>query len=99
MTENRMARMVEHSSKRGPGRPPKHGEAMSGADRQLLYAKARQRDMAEVAHALKDLLLRTRANQKAFSDIYRARPQASGCGAAWGGCWPMIRMPWRSSTI
>jgi hypothetical protein len=71
MTENRMARMVEHSSKRGPGRPPKHGEALTGAERQSLYAKARQRDMAEVAHALKDILLRTKANQKAFSDSYR----------------------------
>jgi hypothetical protein len=28
---------------------------MTGAERQLLYAKARQRDMAEVAYALKDV--------------------------------------------
>jgi hypothetical protein len=48
-----MAGMVEHSGKRGPGRPPKHG------------------DMAEVAYVLKDLLGRTKANQKAFSDIYQ----------------------------
>jgi hypothetical protein len=27
--------------------------------------------MAEVAHALKDILARTKANQKAFSDSYR----------------------------
>jgi len=53
------------------GRPPKHGEAMTGADRQSLYVKARQRDMAEVAYALKDALARTKANQKAFSDIYQ----------------------------
>ena len=36
--------------------------------RQHLYARSRQRDMAEVAHALKDTLQRTKANQKAFSD-------------------------------
>jgi hypothetical protein len=57
--------------KRGRGRPPKHGEAMTGAERQHLYARSHQRDMAEVAYALKDVLLRTKANQKAFSDIYR----------------------------
>ena len=28
--------------------------------------------MAETAYALKDILLRTKANQKAFSDIYRS---------------------------
>ena len=42
---------------------------MTGAERQSLYAKARQRDMAEVAYALKDAL-RTKADRKAF-DIYR----------------------------
>jgi hypothetical protein len=63
--------MSDQTKKRGRGRPPKHGGAMTGADRQALYAKARARDMAEVAYALKDLLLRTKANQKAFSDSYR----------------------------
>jgi hypothetical protein len=63
--------MADQTPKRGRGRPPKYGETMSGADRQSLYAKARQRDMAEVAYALKDALARTRANQKAFSDSYR----------------------------
>ena len=33
--------------------------------------RSRQRDMAEVGYALKDLLQRIKANQKAFSDIYR----------------------------
>jgi hypothetical protein len=56
--------------KRGRGRPPKHGEAMTGAERQQIYAKARQRDMAEVAHALKEAL-RTKANRAAFSDLYK----------------------------
>jgi hypothetical protein len=44
---------------------------MTAADRQRLYAKARSRDMAEVAYALKDALTRTKANQKAFTDIYQ----------------------------
>src|SRR5690242_12559654 len=63
--------MADQDAKRGRGRPPKHGEAMSGRDRQALYAKARVRDMAEVAYALKDVLARTKANQKAFSDSYQ----------------------------
>jgi hypothetical protein len=62
---------MDQISKRGRGRPAKHGEAMTGAERQLLYAKAQQRDMAEVAYALKDVLTRTKANQKAFCEIYR----------------------------
>jgi len=37
-------------SKRRRGRPPKYGEAMTGAERQHLYARSRQRDMAEVAY-------------------------------------------------
>jgi hypothetical protein len=61
----------DQTEKRGRGRPPKHGEAMTAADRQRLYAKARARDMAEVAYALKDVLARTKANQKVFSDNYR----------------------------
>jgi hypothetical protein len=36
-----------------------------------ICAKARALDMAEVAYALKDALARTKASQKAFSDIYR----------------------------
>jgi hypothetical protein len=63
--------MSHQTEKRGRGRPPKHGEAMTAAERQALYAKARGRDMAEVAYALKDALARTKANQKAFSDSYR----------------------------
>jgi ATPase subunit of ABC transporter with duplicated ATPase domains len=63
--------MSDQTEKRGRGRPPKHGEAMTGAERQALYAKARARDMARVAYALKDVLARTKANQKAFSDSYR----------------------------
>ena len=53
------------------GRPLKHGEAMTGAERQHLYARSRQRDMVEMAYALKEVLARTKANQKAFSDIYQ----------------------------
>jgi len=45
---------------------------MTGAERQYLYARSRQRDMAEVAHALRDVLAHTKANQKAFSDSYRS---------------------------
>jgi hypothetical protein len=60
---------MDQASKRG--RPPKHGEAMTGAERQHLYARSRQRDMAEVAYALKDVLARSKANQKAFSDSYQ----------------------------
>jgi len=48
-----------------------HGEAMSGADRQSLYAKARQRDMAEVAFALKTTLARSKVERKAFIEVYR----------------------------
>src|SRR4051812_47643476 len=62
---------MDQISKRGRGRPRKHGEAMTGRERQSLYAKARQRDMARVAYALKDILTRTKANQKAFSDSYQ----------------------------
>ena len=62
--------MSAPGEKRGRGRPPKHGEAMTGADRQMLYAKARRRDMAEVAHALRQAL-RSKAERTAFIDIYR----------------------------
>jgi ATPase subunit of ABC transporter with duplicated ATPase domains len=44
---------------------------MTGAERQALYAKARQRAMAEVAYALKDLLARFGANRFAFADSYQ----------------------------
>jgi hypothetical protein len=57
--------------KRRRGRPSKGDDAKTGAERQSLYTKRRGRDMAEVAYALKDLLLRTKANQKAFTDSYR----------------------------
>jgi hypothetical protein len=58
------ATMTDQDTKRGRGRPPKGDDAKTGAERQALYAKARQRDMAEVAYALKDILARTKANQK-----------------------------------
>jgi ATPase subunit of ABC transporter with duplicated ATPase domains len=61
---------MDQTAKRGRGRPPKHGEAMSGAERQHLYARSRQRDMAEVAHALKDALA-AKGTQKAFTAAYR----------------------------
>ena len=41
---------MDQISKRRRGRPPKYGEAMTGAERQHLYARSRQRDMAEVAY-------------------------------------------------
>jgi hypothetical protein len=63
--------MADQITKRGRGRPSKGDEAKTGADRQALYARARGRDMAEVAYALRDVLARTKANQKAFSDNYR----------------------------
>jgi hypothetical protein len=50
---------------------------MTAADRQRLYARARGRDMAEMACALKDTLQRTKANQKAFSDSYRGMPSGT----------------------
>jgi hypothetical protein len=78
--------------KRGRGRPPKYEAAMTGAERQSLYAKARQRDMAEVAYALKDAL-RTKADRKAF-DIYRG----NGCVVDWPVCSATIRSHWRFST-
>jgi hypothetical protein len=68
-----MAAMGDRAMKRGRGRPPKHGEAMSGAERQSLYAKARARDMAEVAYALKDALA-AKGTQKAFITAYRGTP-------------------------
>src|SRR5947209_7014954 len=68
--EIQRAAVMNQGIKRGRGRPPKYEAAMTGAERQSLYAKARQRDMAEVAYALKDAL-RTKADRKAFADIYR----------------------------
>lgn len=62
--------MTGQGEKRGRGRPPKYEAVMSGATRQILYAKARQRDMAEVAHALK-AALRSEAERTAFIDIYK----------------------------
>src|SRR5689334_14079013 len=68
-----MARMAEQGGKRGRGRPSRHGEAMTGAERRHLYARFRQRDMAEVAYALKDALA-AKANQKVFITVYRSTP-------------------------
>ncbi len=62
--------MAKQDGTRGRGRPPKHGEAMTGATRQHLYARARQRDMAEVAYALK-AALRSGAERAAFIEVYR----------------------------
>ena len=58
------------------GRPPKDSAAgaMTAADRQALYAKARQRDMGEVAFALKTALARSRTERKAFVETYRGTP-------------------------
>ena len=56
--------MGEQTERRARGRPPKHGEAMSGASRQSL-------DMAEVAFALKTVLARSRAERKAFIEVYK----------------------------
>ena len=61
---------MDQAVKRGRGRPPKHGEALTGAERQALYAKARARDMTEVAYALKDVLA-AKGAQKAFIAAYR----------------------------
>jgi hypothetical protein len=47
---------------------------MPGADRQRLYAAARQRDMSEVAFALKTALARSKAERKAFVEVYRGTP-------------------------
>lgn len=62
--------MTEPALKCGPGRPPKHGEAMSGRLRQRLYAQARRRETAEVIQALK-LALRTDAERTVFMNIYK----------------------------
>jgi hypothetical protein len=70
VTKYGAARMTAPGEKRGRGRPPKHGEAMSGAERQELYAKARGRDMAEVAYALKERL-DSKAARTAFANLYR----------------------------
>ena len=56
------------------GRPPHPDGALTGAARQRIFARKRKRDTAELAYALKDVLLRTKANQKAFSDSYRGLP-------------------------
>jgi hypothetical protein len=69
------------TEKRARGRPPKHGEAMSGADRQSLYAKARQRDMAEVAYALPQALRHTVAREE-FIASYRGSGQRLRRGLA-----------------
>jgi hypothetical protein len=49
---------------------------MSGADRQSLYAKARQRDMAEVAYALQQAL-RHKAAREEFIASYRGSATAA----------------------
>jgi hypothetical protein len=54
---------------------------MSGADRQSLYAKARQRDMAEVAYALQQVL-RHEAAQEEFIASYRGSGQRLRRGLA-----------------
>jgi hypothetical protein len=59
--------------KRGPGRPPKHGEAMEGWERQSIYAKARARDMAEVAYALQQAL-QAKETRTSFVASYKGTP-------------------------
>ena len=49
---------MDQPTKRGRGRP-RRTDAKTSAERQALYLKARQRDMGEVAYALKDLLQQT----------------------------------------
>lgn len=46
---------------------------MSGAERQELYAKARGRDMAEVAYALKERL-DSKTGRTTFTNTYRGTP-------------------------
>jgi hypothetical protein len=53
MTLSGAGGMAKPIRKQDRGRPPKHGEAMTGAEHQALYAKARQRDMARIL-VLKD---------------------------------------------
>jgi hypothetical protein len=62
--------IIESTFKRGPGRPPKHDEVMSGRQRQRLYAKARRRDTAGAVQALK-LTLRTHAERTVFRNVYK----------------------------
>jgi hypothetical protein len=45
-----MAAVADQEQKRGRGRP-RSADAKTGAERRALYAKARARDMAEVAMA------------------------------------------------
>lgn len=66
--------MMEQIVKRGRGRPPHPDGALTGAARQRIFVRKRKRDTAELAYALKDVLLRTKANQKAFSERYRGLP-------------------------
>jgi ketosteroid isomerase-like protein len=66
--------MTDQTEKRRRGRPPKQGEAMPGADRQRLYAAARQRDMAEVAFALRTALAQSKAERAAFVETYKGMP-------------------------
>ena len=61
----------QSTEKRGRGRPAKGGEPIPGADRQRVYAAARQRDMAEVAFALKTALARSETERVAFIETYR----------------------------
>ncbi|PPQ30034.1 hypothetical protein [Rhodopila globiformis] len=60
--------------KLGRGRQPKYDEPMTRADRQSPYVRARQRDQAEVAYALRDTLWRSKATQAAVVAAYRDTP-------------------------
>jgi hypothetical protein len=79
-----MAAMADQAMKRRRGRP-RSTDAKTGAERQQLYAKARARDMAEVAYALKDALA-AKGTQKAFITAYRGTPPGRDCGAASPAC-------------
>src|ERR1700760_3069776 len=50
-----MTTMMDQATKRGRGRP-RRTDAKTSAESQAIYLKARQRDMGEVAYALKDAL-------------------------------------------
>ena len=91
--------MTDQATKRGRGRPSKGDEAKTGAERQALYAKARGRAMAEVAYALKDVLLRTKGTQKAFISAYRGTTSGMRLRRGLAACWRMTRSRWRSSMV
>jgi hypothetical protein len=63
---------MDQPTKRGRGRP-RRTDAKTSAERQAIYLKARQRDMGEVAYALKDALA-AKGTRTAFVAAYRGTP-------------------------